>query len=583
MTDHHTTTLPRFRWRTNATDNASVAAIATRFHLPLPVAGILGGRGLTNPDDIECFLDPCLKRLADPFEFPGMERAAARIWQALEAHEPMVIFGDLDADGVTASALLADAIRRLGGAVSVFLPDRMTEGYGLTPVSVARCLRENPAKLLITVDCGITSVAEIALFRKAGLDVVITDHHMSAARLPDACAIVNPRVAASAGAEHLCGAGVAFKLVHALLKMGRQKNHAPSAAYDVREWLDAVAVATVADVVPLLGENRILVTSGLAVLSRRPRLGLQALKQRAGLHGTLTSHHLAFVLGPRINAAGRMRTAWPALHLLHATDADAAASLAVELEGLNAERRTVEAKIVETALAQLHETPPQGAVVVAGEGWHPGAIGIVAARLTELWHLPTAVISLNPDGSGRGSVRGVRGDDVVALLNQCAGRLAGFGGHPRAAGFTLKSGALDDFKNQFSAAAIAQRGERDTSVELLIDGWLQHAEFGTDVWKAMQRLEPFGEGHARPRWAMRGVRLAGRPTPVGATGDHLKMAFTVGNRTVKAIWFKQGHLAEIITASGPELDVVFEFHMNTFNGESSLEMSVVDIRAASAN
>ena len=180
-------------------------------------------------------------------------------------------------------------------------------------------------------------------------------------------------------------------------------------------------------------------------------------------------------------------------------------------------------------------------------------------------------------------MRGVRGDDVEALLNQCAGRLAGFGGHPRAAGFTLKSGALDDFKNQLSAAAIAQRGERDTSVELLIDGWLQHAEFGTDVWKAMQRLEPFGEGHARPRWAMRGVRLAGRPTPVGATGDHLKMAFTVGNRTVKAIWFKQGHLAEIITASGPELDVVFEFHLNTFNGDSSLEMSVVDIRAAAAN
>ena len=376
---------------------------------------------------------------------------------------------------------------------------------------------------------------------------------------------------------------MAFKLVHALLKMGRKEGHAASAAYDIRSWLDAVAVATVADVVPLVGENRILVAAGLTVLAQRPRMGMKALKNRAGLSGVLTSYHLAFVLGPRLNAAGRMRTGWPALKLLQVTDWDAAMQLAVELEGLNAERRSVEAGLVAEAVGHLQDAPPAGAVVVAGVGWHVGTIGIVAARLVDAWNLPAAVIALDADGGGRGSVRGGRGDNVIAALTVCAPLLTQFGGHPRAAGLQLKAGRLAEFRAQFSAACAAQRAGGDARPELLIDGWLTPAEMGGGLWQALQRLEPFGEGNARPRWGMKGLRLAATPTTVGGGGEHLRLAFRAGNSTIRGVWFKMGRLAEAVALMGGNgVDAVFELHENTYGGQASLEMQVVDLRPTEA-
>lgn len=572
--------LPRCRWRTVATDDAATAALAARFDMPRPVAGLLGSRGVGDAAAVAHFLDPRLLHLGDPLAFPGIEAAARRLWAAIRAGELIVVYGDFDADGVTATALLTDTLRSLGGRVEPFLPERATEGYGLTRVALERCLSEHPARLLLTVDCGITAVDEVALAVSRGLDVIVTDHHAAADRLPAALAIVNPRLGATPGAEHLCGAGVAFKLAHALIKLGRTDAHAAASGYDVRAWLDAVAVATVADVVPLLGENRVLVTAGLASLSRRPRIGFQALLQRAGLSGAVTSHHLGFILGPRLNAAGRMATAWPALRLLHATDRDAAMQLAVELEDLNAERRGVEAEIHEAALAQLRAHPPHGAVVAAGEGWHVGAIGIVAARLAETWNLPAAVIALSPDGHGRGSVRGLRGDNVVAALSACRASIQGFGGHPRAAGFHLKPGQLDAFRAQFGAACAEQRGAGDPRPELELDGWLSAPEIEPRLWRALQRLEPFGEGHSRPRWGLRGATLASRPAPVGGSGEHLRLAFAADGTTIRGVWFKMGRLAEKIPQAGHRFDVAFELHENTFGGQSALEMQLVDLRPA---
>ena len=573
--------LPRFQWTTVPTDPAVVDALAARFSLARPVAGVLGGRGHGAVGAVERFLDPRLLHLADPLEFPGIADAARRIWQAIHLHESIVVFGDFDADGVTATALLTDAIRSLGGCVEAFLPDRMTEGYGLTRAALIRCLREHPTRLLVTVDCGINSVAEVAQAQAAGVDVIVTDHHEPAAQLPAALALVNPRLGATAGAEHLCGAGVAFKLAHALLKLGRNESHAASAAYDIRNWLDAVAVATVADVVPLLGENRILVAAGLTALAQKPRMGLKALKNRAGLSGPHTSHQLAFVLGPRLNAAGRMRTGWTALRLLHATEWDDAMRLAVELEDLNAERRGVESALIAAAAMQLQGAPPTGAVVVAGAGWHVGTIGIVAARLADAWNLPAAVIALGADGGGRGSVRGGRGDNVVAALTACGPLLQGFGGHPRAAGLQLLPGALEQFRRQFAAACAAQRSGDDARPELLVDGWLTPAEIGPGLWQALQRLEPFGEGHGRPRWGMRGLRLATPPAPVGGSGEHLRLAFRAGSATLRAVWFKMGKLAGEVTQIGANpVDAVFELHENTYGSQSSLEMQVVDLRPA---
>ncbi len=573
--------LPRFRWKSVSVDPAITEAWAARFDLCQPVAGVLGGRGHVDAAAVERFLDPRLMHLGDPLAIPGIACAERRIWQAIRQREPIVVFGDVDADGVTATALLTEVLRGLGGCVEAFLPDRITEGYGLTRAALERCLREHPARLLVTVDCGINSVAEVAQAQAAGVDVIITDHHAPAEQLPAALALVNPHLGATPGAEQLCGAGVAFKVAHALLKIGRDEGQAEATAYDIRSWLDAVAVATVADVVPLVGENRILVAAGLTALAQRPRMGLKALKNRAGINGPLTSHHLAFVLGPRLNAAGRMRTGWPAVRLLHATDWDAAMALAVELEELNAERRGVEARLTAEAMGHLQGAPPTGAVVVARSGWHVGTIGIVAARLAEVWNLPAAVIALDPDGGGRGSVRGGRGDNVIAALTVCAPLLKVFGGHPRAAGLQIKPGALDEFRRQFAAACAAQRSGADTRPELLVDGWLTVADLGPELWQALQRLEPFGEGHSRPRWGMRGLRLAASPAPVGGSGEHLRLSFRSGATTLRGVWFKMGKLAEEVARLGVKpVDAVFELHENTYGGQSSLEMQVVDLRPA---
>jgi single-stranded-DNA-specific exonuclease len=574
--------LPRFRWTTAAVDAALADRLTARFALARPVAALLGSRGHGDLLAAERFLDPRLQQLGDPLAFPGVADAARRIWQAVDKHEAMVVFGDFDADGVTATALLTDVIRQLGGQVDPFLPDRLTEGYGVTAAALTRCLREHPARLLITVDCGVNSVAEVAQAQAQGVEVILTDHHEPGTDLPAALALINPRLGATAGAEYLCGAGVAFKLAHALVKLGRLAKNPAAEAYDVRVWLDAVAVATVADVVPLLGENRILVAAGLAMLGKHPRMGLKALAHRAGVQGQLTSHHLAFTFGPRLNAAGRMRTGWPALRLLHATQWDDALQLAVELEGLNAERRGVESRVLAEATAQLRQATPAGAVVAAGTGWHVGTIGIVAARLTEAWNLPAAVIALAADGSGRGSVRGGRGDNVVAALGTCAPLLTGFGGHPRAAGLQLKAGALPEFQRQFPAACAQQRDATDPRPELRVDGWLAPAELDEALWASVQRLEPFGEGHARPRWGMRGLRLATRPSKVGGSGEHMRLECRAGNTTIRGIWFKMGHLTEAVSALGAgALDAVFELHENHYNGQSTLEMQVQDLRPAS--
>jgi single-stranded-DNA-specific exonuclease len=274
-----------------------------------------------------------------------------------------------------------------------------------------------------------------------------------------------------------------------------------------------------------------------------------------------------------------MRTGWPALRLLHATQWDEAMQLAIELEGLNAERRSVEGRVLAEVTAQLRQAAPQGAVVAAGTGWHVGTIGIVAARLTEAWNLPAVVLALAADGSGRGSVRGGRGDNVVAALRACAPLLEGFGGHPRAAGLQLKAGALPEFQRLFPQACALQRDAADPRPELRVDGWLAPADLDEALWASVQRLEPFGEGHARPRWGMQGVRLAARPSKVGGGGEHMRLECRVGSTTIRGVWFKMGHLTEAVAALGSgALDAVFELHENHFNGQSALEMQVQDLR-----
>jgi len=376
--------LPRCAWNTARCDAAAAAALSAAFQLPLPVAGLLTARGLTDPAAVAAFLHPSLQQLSDPFALPGIEAAARALQATIAAGGEIVVYGDFDADGVVATALLTGVLRGLGARVRPFLPDRHSEGYGLTPAAVDHCLGAGVPRLLVTVDCGMGAAQEIARIGAAGARVIVTDHHAVTGSLPDDCLVVNPRLpGAPAGVAHLCGAGVAFKLAHGLLKLARAEG---GTLPDLRDWLDAVALATVADVVPLQGENRILVAAGLSRLSRRPRAGLRALMLRAGLAGPVNSHHLGFVLGPRINASGRMRSAWTAFALLDTCDADQAMEHAILLERLNAERRQAEQEVLRQAELQIAESfdgAVDGAVVAGGTAWHAGTIGIVAARLSE--------------------------------------------------------------------------------------------------------------------------------------------------------------------------------------------------------
>lgn len=577
--------LPRFQWTDAVFDSQAAAVLAARFDLPLPVAGVLAARGMAVPAAAGFFLDPRLQQLGDPLVFPGMAAAAERIGLAIMRREQIVVFGDFDADGVIATAVLTAAIRAFGGTVTSFLPDRRIDGYGLTFGALERCLATHATtRLLITVDCGITAVTEVAHAVACGCDVIVTDHHEPNATLPSACILVNPKLSGTPPeANGLCGAGVVFKLVHAMVKLGKQAGQAMADAVDPRVWLDAVAVATVADVVPLHGENRVLVTAGLRRLRERPCMGLKALMHRAGVQDDiLTSYHLAFMLGPRLNAAGRMLDAWPALNLLQAEDWDAAMVLAVQLEHLNAQRKAVEAEILAAALAQLgvpDPAYPAGGIVAGGMAWHPGAIGIVASRLAELWNRPAAVVALDATGAGRGSVRAGRGYNALLALKACGDTLVGSGGHKQAAGFRLKAGAFDDFRSRFGAACAEQRmPSADGRPTLMVDGWLQSGDVLVDVWQALQRLEPFGEGHNRPRWGLRGAHLVDMPTPMGGQGAHLRMTFDTGGGKVRTVWWKMGAHAEHIRAAGCYFDAVVELTANNWNGRAVIEFQLVDLR-----
>ena len=583
--------LPKYRWENAEADERDAAALAGALGLPMPVARVLVARGTSMPEEAVAFLSPDLKtHLAAPFDFPGVRAAAERLWAAVREGREIVVFGDFDADGVAAAAILVTALRKIGGVAEVFLPSREAEGYGLTFAAIGRCLSERGRLpgVLVTVDCGIGSVAEVAHLRERGIEVIITDHHEPGPELPLAEVTVNPRLGASPGAEHLCGAGVAFKVAHALAELGKANGWYLGGSFG-GELLAAVGLATVTDIVPLTGENRVFVASALKYWSRCAGEGLRALLSRASPQtvDALDAATFGFVLGPRINAAGRMGSAMVAYELLTTQNRDRAAELAARLEAFNGERRGVESRIFAAARRQCGLEAAAGAfaeaaVVVgsdglhAGEGgWHPGVIGIVAARLSDETGRPAAVVAFDEAGVGRGSVRACDGYHALEALAAAGEALEGFGGHARAAGFRLRPGRYDAFKRLFCGACA---GQAAGSVRTLtVDGWLEPEHLSLALYREQQRLAPFGMGNPAPRWGVRGAAVA-RAQPIGASGEHLQLAFTLRSGTaVRGVWFRNGGLAETVRASGGRFDVVFELTQNDFGGEPSAELRVVDM------
>ena len=548
------------------------------------VEELLAKRGLSG-EALEAFLEPSLKRLAKASEIPGLRSAAEVILPFVRDRRPVVVFGDYDCDGVCASAILVMALGGLGANVRMFVPDRFTEGYGMTAASIGRMLCEHPdVALVVTVDCGITSAVEVKMLKDRGIAVVVTDHHMPPATLPECDALVDPKVpsqceaADALGARELCGAGVAFFLANMLavraIETGLYGGEKFGAAL-----LVLAGLATVVDIVPLLGQNRILVANALKAFRAAAPVGLIELLHRAQRRPVdLTARDFGFLLGPRINAAGRMASAWEAFELLMETEREAAREHAFRVDTRNAERKTVENRMANDALSLIAEESPD-AVVVNGSGdsgWHSGVCGIVASRIVEKYGVPVAVAV-----DGHGSVRAPDGYDVHAALTECSHLLERFGGHKAAGGFTVKEGKFEDFRSSFkkvSAAQCAKNGiVRGKGAIMEPELWISPGDLTMELHEALSAMEPFGEGNPEPVFGIRGV-LFSDVRLMGENGKHASFSFS-DRRIPRATWWNHGCEAEDIRErSASRFDVTFTLDVSDWGGEEPhLELRIRQI------
>lgn len=568
------------RWTLLEADDDAVRALAKALAVPQPVARSLVGRGLADATEAERFLTPRLSDLSDPLLLPGMPRAVERLWLAVERRESVVVFGDYDVDGISSTALLIVFLAALGIAATPFVPRRVEDGYGLTSESIQRCIEELRPSLIVTVDCGTGAVEAVEWARTQGVDVIVTDHHEAAAEVAAAVAVVNPKLGGPESVRMLAGVGVAFKLCHAMVKQGRIDERPEARDLDLREFMDFVALGTVSDIVPLRGENRILAHHGLVRINGNGRPGLKALISVANIRASVESSHIGFQLGPRLNAAGRMGSADPALQLLLAEEEGQTLHLAQKLDAENRRRQDIENRILREAVEQIEagfDLSTTYGLVVGGDGWHAGVNGIVASRLVGLYRRPSVVITFDEEGGGRGSCRSIEGFDLVEHLAACAGDLDSFGGHMMAAGVVLRRDRFAAFRAAFNEVASQKLKGADLRPVLSIDAWIDLAEVDLNLQRSAFRLRPFGPGNPQPIWAARDLRIVDRPRFVGK--NHLKLLLAGGGRQIEAIGFG---MADRKIPEGA-LDVAFQLRLDTFHGYESLQLNLMDFRPASGD
>lgn len=567
-------------WKTRPFDEAAVPALVRALGVSPVMARLLAIRGLTAPDEAARFLAPSLDHLLDPERLTDLPQAADRLLRAAAGRERVAIHGDYDVDGITSTVILRRALELLGADVVHFIPDRLRDGYGLQPATVER-LHAEGARVIVSVDCGIRAAEAAQRARDLGLDLIITDHHEPDRTLPQALAVVNPkRHDCPYPDKHLAGVGVALKLVQALCRRAGRDAWLPA-------FIKVAAIGTLADVVPLVGENRVIAKHGLEMLSRGPhKVGLRALLEVAGLTGkSLDSYHIGFVLAPRINAAGRMATPDIATRLLLASDealAPEAQALAQQLEAENTRRRQEEQDITAQARRMVDSDPSIGAhgvLVVAGEGWHRGVIGIVASKLVDAFYRPAIVLSIE-DGIAHGSCRSVPGFDMLAALESCAPLLTRFGGHRQAAGLQLDADRLKEFREAITAHAADALQPDDLRPHLYIDAPLPLSALTDELSAELARLAPFGPSNPRPVFSTGPVSLAG--TPRRMKERHLSMVCRQDAHTLRAVaWNAADREAELVAARDA-LELAFALETNTFRGQTTLELRLEDFRAASA-
>jgi single-stranded-DNA-specific exonuclease len=538
------------------------------------IVELLRRKGFACAEEVNAFLDPRLRSLSNPFLLPNMAAAVERIVQAIDRRERIVLFGDYDVDGVTSLALLAGLLRSYGATPELFLPLRMEEGYGLSPESIARCCEQHQPQLLIAVDCGTSSLAEIAALKDRGIDVIVLDHHEPKSALPDCVAVVNPKAAADCAFDYLCSVGIVFKLCHALLKTR------PASTFDLKANLDLVALGTVADIVPLDKENRILVQRGMRELGSSKRPGLRKLMEVAAVRLPITAEDIGFRLGPRLNAAGRLATAEKALRLLLTEDEKEAEELAALLDAQNRDRQAVERKICDEAEQLLEKDfdPARDAAIVLGSrDWHPGVLGIVASRLARKYHRPTILVTFDATGLGKGSGRSIEGLSLVEALEHCAAHLEKFGGHEMAAGLAVREENFPAFADAFRNAARELLSEEDLQPRLHLDHELTFSQLNADLLRWHQALEPFGGGNRQPMFFARAVEPAVEPRVLKE--KHLALRLRQQNHFRRAIFF-DGALTPLPT---PPWDIAFRVNADEYEGETRLQVQVEALRTTVPN
>jgi single-stranded-DNA-specific exonuclease len=540
------------------------------------MAQCLVNRGLAEPEVIERFLHPRLKHLADPCLLPNMAAAVTSLLAARARGDLLVIFGDYDVDGVTATALLIESLTALGWKVAHYLPHRFDEGYGFSQEAVQHCLDQFPAKLLLAVDCGSTACETISALADRGIGVIVLDHHQVSLPPPAAVALVNPQLGTHF--QELCSAGLAFKLVHALVKKMREQGLAPAAEFDLRPCLDLAAMGTIADLVPLRDENRILVTTGLARLNISQRPGLLALRTVAKSPPVLGGYEVAFQLAPRLNAAGRMETAEDALRLLLARDHAEAEPLARALDEHNCWRQNIEREICEEAIGSLRGRFDGAKDFVIVEGrpqWHIGVVGIVAARVLREFYRPTIILG-GDGGMWRGSGRSIEGFDLAAALHSCRELLVRHGGHAMAAGLTLSAEKVDLFRAKLNELARAALQPGQLQPSLMLDAQVTLAELTTGQVEELAQLDPSGQGNPVVRFSIGGLRHQRPPQHLGRENQHAKFHVTDGRQVMDALWWNCAQ----IPWPQDNFDLAVTADINEYKGRREVQLKVLDWRPA---
>ncbi|WP_459556979.1 single-stranded-DNA-specific exonuclease RecJ [Lacunimicrobium album] len=582
--------MPRI-WRFTPHDSGRVQSLSSELRCSSLLAKVLLSRGYDSKDNASLFLSAKLTDLHDPELLPGCGEAADRIIAALNAGRKITIYGDYDVDGVTSTTILWQCLKRVGGNVDYYIPCRMEEGYGLNEEAIRTLHEQDPNQLVVSVDCGITSVGVARVARELNFELIITDHHLFGSELPDAAVLVHPRLPGSNYPfGELCGAGVAFKLAWAICqRLGEGRKASPRMREFLKDAVAFCALGTVADVVPLVGENRALVRYGLATLKEHSSIGLQSLMAAAEIRNKaeFTTDDIGFALAPRINAAGRLGQARLAVELLTTDNPERALQLAQYLDQLNKQRQQVERKILKRAKELVEEHPEwQDApgLVLADPDWHPGVIGIVASRVAEHFEKPTILIAIDEaKQSGQGSGRTWARCDLHATIKPVSEGLLSFGGHQAAIGLKIPADHIDDFRTAFcNSLMTTHMSQGEPQVELRIDAEVSLQDLTQRSVTELDQLGPFGNANERPVFSATGITLAEPPKKIGNGERHLSVKFSWQQKTIRAIAFGKADWADQMNETKGPMAITFAPIINTFRGYSSVELQLIDWKPAEA-